>query len=277
MADEGEKIRLLLVDDEEEFLTSAATALKRRGIEVQTACDGESALKIIEQDIFDVVVLDLKMPGIDGTEVARRIREKRYDLPVIILTGHGTISHAFEVVKESVCDYLAKPCDMDVLVNKIREVVKANTAEKKTENAGTINVLIVDDEEELLVSLKTVLERRGTTVTTAKSGKEALSLLGTLDTEVVILDVKMPDMDGLEVLEAIKRDHPLLEVVLLTGHPDVDNALRGIKMGACAYLVKPPEIEDLVETIRKAFDLRQAKLQRQQQQTVQDILKKYPD
>ena len=277
MNNPSEKIKLLLVDDEEEFLASTAAALKRRGFDIHTAGDGVSALKMIEKAVFDIVVLDIKMPGIDGAEVARRLSKEHQDLPVIILTAHGSIPQAFEASKDGVYDYLAKPCDIDLLVEKIKEAVRAHPVKKSSCRGEGISVMIVDDEEELLASMRTILERRRMIVTTAQSGPEALTLLSNTDTDVVILDIKMPEMDGLEVLQAIKKQFPAVEVILLTGHPDVDNALRGVKMGACEYLVKPPDLDDLLESIRKAFEMRRVQMDQQRQQNIRDILKKYPD
>lgn len=277
------KIKVLLVDDEEDFLSSAARALEKRGLEVQTAQDGAEAFERIERHPVDVVVLDVKMPGLDGVEVFRRLKKEGQRLPVIILTGHGSIPQAFEVSREGVYNYLAKPCDMDDLAGMIKEAAQAHAAvakEKKLEedmSAAIVSVLIVDDEVELLASLKPVLERRKMTILTAQSGEEALSKLQKGTVDVVVLDIKMPGMDGLEVLQRIKRDFPAVEVLLLTGHPHVDSAMRGVKLGAREYLVKPPDVDELTRLIRKAFQNQLKEREKKQQQSVQDILKKYPD
>lgn len=283
MNNPSNKVRVLLVDDEEEFLSSAARVLERRGLEVQTAGDGARALQMIEQRGFDVAVLDVKMPGIDGIQLFRRLQKEQPGLPVIILTGHGSIPQAFETSKEGVFDYLAKPFSMDHLALKIKEAALAHSAEgaerqleETNSTTGAISVLVVDDEAELLTSLKPVLERRKMLVSTAQSGKEALSTLRKTSIDVVVLDVKMPGMDGLEVLRHTKQEFPTVEVILLTGHPQVESAMQGIKLGACEYLVKPPDVDELTDLIRKVFHRRQETLENQQKKTVQDILKKYP-
>jgi len=284
MSEKKHNIRLLLVDDEEEFLASAAPALEKRGLEVVTARDGIEALKKIEEQPFDVLVLDVKMPGIDGAEVSRRLRKEHQDLPIIILTGHGSVPQAFEASKRGVYDYLAKPCDMDVLAKKINEAAKAHPIEPDEKaNSGkgvdiaSISVLIADDEPELLASLKTVLERRKMIVLTAQSGSEALSTLSSTVVDIVVLDVKMPGMDGIEVLRRIKSDYPLVEVILLTGHPAVENALLGVKLGAIEYLIKPPDVDDLTKLIRKAYKHRQEELERSRREAINNILKKHPE
>ena len=93
-----------------------------------------------------------------------------------------------------------------------------------------IRLLLVDDEEVFLSATKTLLERKGLEVTTAVSGAEALQALDRREMDVVVLDVRMPGMDGVETLRKIKQRHPLVEVILLTGHATVDTAVEGLKL-----------------------------------------------
>lgn len=97
------KIKLLLVDDEEEFLTASSQALGRRGFDVEIAPNGVTALEMVEKSEFDVLVLDVKMPDIDGIEVFKQIRETLPDLPVVLLTGHSSIDDAFQTSKKRRC------------------------------------------------------------------------------------------------------------------------------------------------------------------------------
>jgi len=280
-----QKIKLLMVDDEKEFLASSTPALGRRGIDVMTAFDGTTALNLIQEHEFDVIVLDIKMPGIGGIEVFHQMHKLQPDLPIILLTGHGSVPQAFETSKEGVFDYLAKPCEMDALAKVIQEA--AVQARNQTDTVGSIDithksgaiiqVLIVDDEVELLKSLKNVLQRREMVVSTAQNGEEALELMKESSVEVVVLDVKMPGMDGIEVLQRIQRDFPNIEVVLLTGHPTVDTAITGMKQGAFDYVVKPPDVDDLAETIRKAYRRRNENIAKQQQKIIKEIRERYPD
>lgn len=286
MTDQGSKtIKLLMVDDEEEFLTSSTQALGRRGIDVMMAFDGAMALKMIKEHKFEVIVLDVKMPGMDGIEVFHRIQTERPGLPVILLTGHGSIPQAFETSKEGVFDYLAKPCEIDALAKVIKDAVAQtrNQTEKTsaivtTSKSGEqIQVLIVDDEVELLESLKNVLQRREMEVTTAQSGEEALKLMKKSLIEVVVLDIKMPGMDGIEVLQIIRKEFPNVMVVLLTGHPTVDTAMTGMKRGAFDYVMKPPDVDELIDTIRKAYRHREENIVEQQQKIIKEIRERYPD
>ncbi|MFC1563589.1 response regulator [candidate division KSB1 bacterium] len=283
MVKQKDKIRLLLVDDEEDFLISVKNALNRRDIDVLTARNGEEAIRNLYEKQFDIAVLDVKMPGIDGIEVFHRFKRKKPGLPVIILTGHGTIDQAFETSKEGVTDYLKKPCDIDTLVEKVHKILRVHTvieseeSIEKSPHTKDIRVLVVDDELDLLNSLKNVLQRRRMVVYTAEGGKEAISTLENIVVDIVILDIKMPGMDGIEVLRYIKQKFPAIEVILLTGHPETENAIKGIKLGAYEYIIKPPNIDNLTESILSAYRHRQEKLEKRHRKSIRNILDRYPE
>ncbi len=118
-------------------------------------------------------------------------------------------------------------------------------------------MMLVDDEERYLYTTRKLLEKKGYEVLTAKSGKEALEQLKSHDVHVVILDVKMPEMDGMETLRAIKSRYPIVEVIMLTGHATVDSAIDGMNSGACDYIMKPADIDEIVEKAVEAFEKRQ--------------------
>lgn len=113
-------MKVLLVDDEEEFVKALAERLKMRDLRSDTVLDGEEALSFVEDQEPDVMVLDLKMPGIDGMEVLRQVRKAYPNLQVIILTGHGTEKHEEEAKRLGAFDYLEKPVNLDVLVKKMK-------------------------------------------------------------------------------------------------------------------------------------------------------------
>jgi len=114
-------------------------------------------------------------------------------------------------------------------------------------------VLLVDDEAPFVETMTKRLSKRELTVHTAFSGEEALSVLEKhRNMDVVILDVKMPGMDGIETLERIRKQYPLTEVVMLTGHATVESAVEGMKRGAFDYLMKPCDIEQLMDKVKEA-------------------------
>lgn len=114
-------------------------------------------------------------------------------------------------------------------------------------------VMLVDDEVPFVETMTKRLEKRDLRVISAHSGEESLEKLSkNQNLDVVILDVKMPGLDGIDTLKEIKKHYPLLEVVMLTGHATVETAIEGMKQGAYDYLMKPCEIEDLLRKVEEA-------------------------
>lgn len=116
--------KVLLVDDDAEFLEVMGERLKSRGTEVYTASSAREALDLIDKQSFDAVILDLQMPGIDGIDTLKKIKEKREELQVILLTGHGTVEKAVESIKIGAMDFLEKPADFEALNEKIKKAKK---------------------------------------------------------------------------------------------------------------------------------------------------------
>jgi DNA-binding NtrC family response regulator len=119
-----------------------------------------------------------------------------------------------------------------------------------------MRIMLVDDEERFLSTTKKLLSKKGIDLLTALSGGEALEMLNSHSVHVVILDVKMPGMDGMATLREIKRQHPLTEIIMLTGHATVESAVEGLKSGATDYMMKPADIEELLEKAEEAFEKR---------------------
>jgi DNA-binding NtrC family response regulator len=113
-------------------------------------------------------------------------------------------------------------------------------------------VLFVDDEIDFLQTLMKRMKKRDLESEAAKSGEEALNFLARHPVDVVVLDVKMPGMDGIQTLREIKRQHPLIEVIMLTGHANVEVAIEGMELGAFDYLMKPINIDELLYKLQDA-------------------------
>jgi DNA-binding NtrC family response regulator len=123
------RIKLLLVDDEENFVKTLAERLEIRGLKPEVVLSGEEAMDFMGKSIPDVIVLDLRMPGIDGMEVLRRVKKQKPDVQVIILTGHGTDKDQAEATRIGAFEYLKKPVDIDALIFSIK-----NAFQKKVES-----------------------------------------------------------------------------------------------------------------------------------------------
>ena len=126
-------------------------------------------------------------------------------------------------------------------------------------------ILLVDDEKDFVEMLSLRLNEAGEKVTAAYSGKECLETLENTEIDVVILDIKMPGMDGMETLKEIKKKFPLIEVIMLTGHGSAETAVEGMKLGAFDYLMKPADFDDLtikLEAARKRKDEQEERIRK---------------
>jgi len=128
--------KVLLIDDEKDFLEIMAERMGTRGMDVSTASSAEDALKLVEDHSYDAIVLDLQMPNMDGLETLKRLKEKRPELQVILLTGHATVEKGIQAMKLGAMDFIEKPADLGLLTERIKkaQAQKLIFVEKKTED-----------------------------------------------------------------------------------------------------------------------------------------------
>ncbi len=138
--------KVLLVDDEKEFLEIMSERMESRGMVVTTAETAEQALSILEKETFDAIVMDFQMPGMDGMEALKSMKDKKPELQIILLTGYATVEKTVEAMKVGATDFLEKPADIEALSEKIKKA----KAEK---------MLIVEKQTE--EKIKDILQRRG--------------------------------------------------------------------------------------------------------------------
>jgi DNA-binding NtrC family response regulator len=297
------KIKLLLVDDEEAYVKTLAERMEMRDVGSRVALSGEEALEMLDDDPPDVMVLDLRMPGIDGMEVLEQVKKKHPQIEVIILTGHGSDLEEEEARRLGAFEYLQKPADTSQLLNTVRsawakslkaaveflkdsqeefdksmtaaafaeagvpdaalEALEEDSAEKDrgaaepSTGAGelpadTLKVLFVDDEEDFVHTMAERMEMREVGSEVALNGEQALLMLEEEVPDVMVLDLRMPGIDGMEVLRRVKRTYPQMEVIIMTGHGSDQDEKEALRLGAFDYLRKPVDINDLMEVVRSA-------------------------
>ena len=136
------KARVLLVDDEEDFLKTLAERLETRGLQVTTATSGEKALASVEGQEYDLIVLDLAMPGFDGIETLKRIKALQPEVEIIMLSGQGSIRTSIEAMKLGACDFLQKPVDINELMGKIGEAKEKRMLMLETKSIAEIEKIL---------------------------------------------------------------------------------------------------------------------------------------
>jgi DNA-binding response OmpR family regulator len=204
----AKKIKVLMVDDEERFRSTTSKILGRKGYEVAIAGSGEEALDILKKTTHDVVVLDIKMPGLSGEEVLPRIKEIDADIQVIMLTGHGGEDSARESLVKGAFDYLNKPCDIDLLSAKINDAYAfVHTRIPREKTAAEVMIPIEDYTfvqsdstlKEGIEKLKTAYEKFLSTDKIMESGHRAIVVFEG-DQVVGVLTMQ-------KILEAIRPEY----------------------------------------------------------------------
>jgi len=142
--------KILLVDDEEVFAGNMARLLSARGYQVTTAHSGDSAIRVLQEETVDVIVLDLKMPGMDGLTTLKEIQKLELFTQTLVLTGHGSIDSALEAMKYGAYDFLTKPCEIDELLAKIEGAWRKKDGEVQQD--------MVDKIQKVVESPKSVFE-----------------------------------------------------------------------------------------------------------------------
>lgn len=134
--------RVLLVDDEEEYLETMAERMEARGLNVTIAKDGKSALENAEGQTFDICMLDMQMPGMDGIETLQKLREKNPDLEVILVSGYGSIEKSVKAMKLGAKDFVQKPADIEELVAKAKKAHNARLLLVEARNEEKIRKIL---------------------------------------------------------------------------------------------------------------------------------------
>ena len=132
----------MLVDDDVEFLDTLSERMRTRGMEVSTSSSGVEALKKVEREAYDVIILDLMMPGVDGLETLEVLKAKRPELQVILLTGHATVEKGIEAMKLGALDFLEKPVDLSLLTEKIKKAQAKRMLIVEKHNEGKIKKML---------------------------------------------------------------------------------------------------------------------------------------
>jgi DNA-binding NtrC family response regulator len=285
------KIKLLLVDDEQDFVKTMAERMEMRELGSRVAFSGEEALEMVGEETPDVMVLDLRMPGINGMEVLERVKREHPHVQVIILTGHGSDQEEKEARRLGAFEYLQKPADTKQLVKTIRgawkkslkflkdskdqfegsmtaaalaeagvpemaresmEEMRQPASDRTETSSQALKVLFVDDEEDFVRTMAERMQMREMGGEVALSGEEALQMLEDDIPDVMVLDLRMPGIDGMEVLKRVKKTYPQIQVIIMTGHGSDRDEEEARRLGAFDYLRKPVDINQLMETVRNA-------------------------
>jgi two-component system, NtrC family, response regulator HydG len=240
----NDKPTILVVDDNQDLLETFAMILKRRGYEVQTAVNGSSAVNKFKEQKFDVTLMDIVMPEMNGVDAFKKIKEIEPEAPIILMTAYSDDELIQSAKDEGVRQIIHKPIRIDQLIDLINEV------------AGDQPILVVDDDADICETLTKILEQQGYNVLTANSGEEAVSMSKKKTCQMAFIDVKLPNIDGLETLLQLKEINPDIIVIMMTGfRNEVKEALdKAQAASAITCLYKPFDPAEAAKLARKTIE-----------------------
>jgi CheY-like chemotaxis protein len=230
---------ILVVDDEPDIRENLRDILSDLGYAVDTAADGPGALDLVRKKAYDVALLDLRMPGMDGLELYRRIKDLRADTVAMIVTAYATDETAQAALEAGAWKIVSKPLDLAFLMRLIEEALEQPV------------VLVIDDDRDLCEDLWDIFREEGYRVGFAADGSEAAQRLEGQTYHVVLIDMKLPHADGAEVFRLVREMNPQARTVLITGHrSDVERKIEEVvNAGADAVCYKPFDVHRLLGTI----------------------------
>ena len=274
---------ILIVDDEKSILKVVGDFLKDCEHKVVCAEDGAGALHILEErEEIDLIISDIRMPKLDGIRLLQAVRVRFPGIPVILMTGHGDESVAIAALEQGAQYYLKKPIKFAQLMDCIDQVEtrhrlesqvaddylgadKSGDTERRTPAERTSNALfldrpahflLVDGEEDPRQFATVALEDMGYRVEVAATGEQGLKRFAEGIFDVVISEVDLPDMDGIEMVRSMRTSDPTLVPLILTSREDQETAVLAMDAGARGFLRKPFDPDELKERAGRAVQER---------------------
>ena len=258
------RMQVLLMEDDPGVAKGLQMILREEGFGVDVAGTGQGALDMFNTGSngrFDLLVADLRLPDMDGMDVVRQVKDARPETQVIVITGYGNVNTAVDAMKMGAMDYLMKPFSEEDFMNRVRDAVakhclpgpETEGAEEETETPASPRVLVVEDDPGVARGLRMVLEERGCEVITAESGQAAMERMAESGAELLVVDMRLPDMNGLKVITHAGKCLPDMPVIVITGYSSVPGAVEALRMGVADYLEKPFTEETFIHTVEKAL------------------------
>jgi len=238
------KSRIFIVDDDVDFAESLAETLESRGHVVELCHSGEEAVSRFRETDFDIAFMDVKLPGMNGVESFFEIRKDKPDAKVMMMTGYSVEELLQQAIDHGALGVLDKPLDIEAVLTAVAE-------------AGSDGiVLVADDDPDFAESAAAALTSAGYKVLLAHDGQEAIDKVLTNSIDILVLDMRMPALSGLEVYMGLKKQGHVVPTLIVTGYREEEAAVAELSETAgvcCLYKpFDPKALLDSIENLLKA-------------------------
>ncbi len=233
------KTNILVVDDLRSMRLTLGGILEDKGHNVVTVENGYQAIEAVRKTHFDTIFMDIKMPGINGVQTFREVKKIDPKAAVIMMTAYSVEELVKEALEEGAYAIVYKPFDIDRIIAIIEEVLEKTL------------ILVVDDRFADRETLKAILEDKGYRVATARDGPEAIDMVKSRHYDIIFLDVRLPDMNGVVTFEQVKQIDPQATVIMMTGYTEEELVRRAITQGAYTCIYKPFDVEKVIALVEE--------------------------
>jgi two-component system, NtrC family, response regulator HydG len=233
--------RILVIDDDRDHAESIVDILSMRGYLVEAAFSGEAGVKVFRDEDFDIVFMDVKLPGMNGVETFFEFKKIRPGAKVMMMTGYSLEQLIAQAIENGALGVLRKPFAIAELLQVLDEVKPRGV------------VLVADDDPDFAESLKPILAHHGYQVVIASTGQEALEKAAGAGVNCLVLDLAMPLLTGMEVYRKLRESGKSIPTIFVTGFPgEKTAALAGLRQVDNGILLKPFDPRDLIHAIAAA-------------------------
>jgi len=243
---------ILIVDDSASTCRTLSLILERKGYLVATALDGVTAIQRVRERAFDLVLVDIKMPSLDGTATYRRIKHIRPEASVIMMTAYAVQDLVDEALRQGARAVVHKPLDIGELLALIEKARGAILGAR---------MLVADDDRATCSTLGQMLTNRGHRVSVAHTSEEAIAAAHDGSCDIALLSMELPGLKGIETYLAIKRIRPQVVAIMMTAHEEgaVDRIRLALDSNAHAVLPKPIAPTQVVELLHDIWEGKQSR------------------
>jgi DNA-binding NtrC family response regulator len=244
---ESSPIKVLVVDDEKIVRDFLSRLLSLKGIRVKAVEDGFQAIEKAKKEKFDMVLLDVRMPKMDGVETLKKLKKLNPGTKYVMMTGYSVDVLLAQAKKEGASASFKKPFDINQVTSLLEDYIQ------KKRPGERLSILVVDDDEVILNFFNRLLDSNIYDVTTVKTGREALANIKQRDFDLTFLDIILKDINGLDLYAKIQEIKPKLNIVFITGSPEAKDKIEHLYIRRCLY--KPFEIDKIfteIDRVRKS-------------------------